>query len=343
MVQRSIFLFLLFIFHIQITAQTWTEFFVQDAKDTLSTGMPIALSAAAVWYWANRIPHDWQTLEGPVADFIVTTWEEQGFVKKRPVVLKRIPPKSVLGKMVVYTQELPNAVAIGEPFINKIQKFLDIKKELLLEPDTLERAYKLQEVEEVLNEFRFVCGHERVHKERHHTYKFLVVQFLAPFVIYSGLKHTRALMVHNNWKTPFDWSVSRGITRSSLEILVGLIFARYVEYKADMYASDDITVLKAGLRLFERAQKYKEAHPARKPSQHVEIILKWVFQYTHPTLIERIAYMKKRIEYLEKQNKRQSLDPSIQLSTLSRPTQGDSVFSSSYIATARYSLSDGWE
>lgn len=286
-------------------SQTWTEFFVQDAKDTLSTGMPVALGAVVLWCYANRIPNDWQTVEGPVADFIHTTWKEQGLKRRKPIALKRIPRDSVLGKIVVYTQELPSTVAIGEPFIHHIQKLINEKNNLLMQPNTVQQRVELQKIEDQLDECRFVCGHERVHKERHHTYKFLVLQTLAPFVLYSGLKHTRTLMLHNKWKTPFDYSVSRGLVRSSLEILVGIIFARFVEYKADMYASNDLKILRAGLRLFERAQHSKGKHAVKKPSQYIEIILKWVFKYAHPTLIERIVYMKKRIAYLEKKEQKQ--------------------------------------
>lgn len=287
--------------------QTWPEFFVQDAKDTFSTGMPVALGAVGLWYYANRIPNDWQTVTGPVADFIHTTWKEQGLDRKKSIGLKRIPRDSVLGKIVMYTQELPSTVAIGEPFIARIQTLLDAKKHLLTQSNSFEREIELQKVEDELDECRFVCGHERIHKERHHTYKFLILQFLVPFFIYSGLKHARALAVHNKWKTPFDWSVSRGLTRSSLEIVVGLIFARFVECKADMYASDDLRILRAGLRLFEKAQNSKAQHSVKKPSQYMEIILKWVFKYAHPTLIERIAYMKRRIAYLEKKREQKSL------------------------------------
>lgn len=306
MLQRKILLSLFFLFgvHFQLIPQTWPEFFLEDAKDTLSTGMPIALSAVALWCWANRIPKDWQTVEGPASDFIYSTWYEQGFTNKESVALKRIPSNSVFGKMVVYTQELPHAIAVGEPFIKRIEKLLNKKKELLVQPNTPEHVRDLKNIEDELDECRFVCGHERVHKERGHTYKFLILQFVAPFFIYSGLKHVRSIMLHKNWNNPFNWSVSRGITRSTVEILVGLIFARYVECKADIYASDDIKVLRAGLRLFEKAQKYKEDHPAKKPSQRFEVLLKWVFQYAHPTLIERIAYMKKRVEYLEKKESR---------------------------------------
>lgn len=310
MLQRRIVLSLVFLCGISSTLipQTWTEFFFEDAKDTLSTGMPIALSAAALWYWANRIPHDWKTVTGPAADFIYNTWNKQGFIKGRSVVLKRIPRNSVFGRMVVYTQEFPGAVAVGEPFIKCIEKLLNKKSKLLSQSPTPQRERDLKNIENALDECRFVCGHERVHKERGHTYKFLVLQFVAPFFIYSGLKHIRAVMIHKNWNNPFNWSVSRGITRSTFEILVGLIFARYVECKADVYASDDINVLRAGLRLFQKAQKYKEGHPPKKPSQRLEVLLKWVFQYAHPTLIERIAYMKKRIEYLEKkESKKQYL------------------------------------
>lgn len=300
MLQHRALFFLFLVSFVSIQSQTWPEFFVQDAKDTLSTGIPVALSAVALWYWANRIPNNWKTVTGPVADFIYTTWKEQGLIRKRPIALKCIPRDSVLGKTVVYTQELPSTVAIGEPFIKKIKKLLDSKKNFLTQPKTLQREIKLQAIEDQLDECRFVCGHERVHKERNHTYKFLILQTLAPFVIYSSLKHTRALLIHKKVKTPFDWAVSRGLTRSSLEVLVGLVFARYVECKADMYASDDIKILRAGLRLFERAQNSKAQHPVKKPSQYIEVVMKWVFKYAHPTLIERIAYMKRRIAYLEK-------------------------------------------
>ena len=237
---------------------------------------------------------------GPVADFIHTTWRDQGLMRKKPIVLKCIPPDSVLGKIVVYTQELPGAVAVGQPFIDRIEYLLHEKKNILIQPITLRSKKVLQAIEYELDECRFVCGHERVHKENHHTYKILTLQFMAPFFVYSALKHTRAVMQHNSVGISFDWGVSRGITRSAVELLVGLIFARYIECNADIYASDDPKIVRAGLRLFEKAQQAKPKRSQIKSKQYVELLLKWIFKYTHPTLIERIAYMKKRILYLEK-------------------------------------------
>lgn len=291
---------LLFLFSFSLHAQTWQEFFIEDTKDTLSTGMPVALSAAALWYYANRVPHDWQTLEGPVADFVYSTWKEQGYVTHPPIVLKLIPSTSVLGKMVSYTQELPGAVGVGQPFVDRLQKLLDAKKFLLKQSRTKEVLAQLQEVEDELDECRFVCGHERVHKEKHHTYKLLGIQLLAPFFAHSGLKHTRAYMQKHAIENPFNWRLSRSLVRSGIELFTFIIFARYVECNADMYASQDIRILKAGLRLFERAQEAKSKRSLKRSMQRVELLLKWLFKYTHPTLLERIVYMKKRIAYLEK-------------------------------------------
>lgn len=306
MLYRRVLFFSFLMIFVSVRPQTWPSFFIQDAKDTLSTGMPIALSAAFLWFYANRIPHDWQTIEGPVADFIYATWKEQGLVREKPIALKRIPPGSVLGKIVGYTQELPRAVAIGDLFIKRVKRLLDAKNNLLNQPKTVQRDYELEKIEDELDECRFVCGHERVHKECNHAYKFLILQCLAPFFVYSGLKHARAVMVHNQWKTPFDWSLSRGLTRSSIELVIGIIFARYIEYQADIYASDDPKIVRAGLHLFQRAQNSKTKRSFHKPSQHMETALKWIFKYAHPTLIERIAYMKKRLEYLEKKREQRN-------------------------------------
>ncbi|MFT6765653.1 MAG: hypothetical protein ACJAZS_000532, partial [Alteromonas naphthalenivorans] len=130
MLQRQTIITFFLLIHFSVQSQTWSEFIKQDAKDTLATGMPIAIGATALWYLANRIPYDWKNLTNPSSEFIYKTWEDQGFSRARHVLLKRIPHDSALSKIVVYTQELPGALAVGEPFIVRIESLLQQKEDL---------------------------------------------------------------------------------------------------------------------------------------------------------------------------------------------------------------------
>lgn len=286
--------------------QTWKECIVQDVTDTVSTGMPIAVLAATVWYIANRIPHEWEDLEGPAAEFIFETWEDQDFLKARSVLLKRIPLNSVLSRLVVYTQELPGAMAVGQPFVERIESLLEQKTSLITllvknpeKEDTIRQ--QLREVEKGLDECRFVCGHERVHKECHHTYQLLGTQFMAPFIVYSFFKHVRMLIAKKMSLPVIEWVLQRSMTRSSAEILIGWLRAYQVECDGDIYASDDPEILRAGLRLFKRAQKKRNEKceffkpPKDLPERFIGLILK----YTHPTLDQRIKYLTGHIKEME--------------------------------------------
>ena len=63
MIRYQIFLFFILFSHTVVQSnQTWSEFIIQDTKDTILTGMPVALTAAVLWYYANRIPNNWQTV-----------------------------------------------------------------------------------------------------------------------------------------------------------------------------------------------------------------------------------------------------------------------------------------
>jgi Zn-dependent protease with chaperone function len=298
------------------TEQTWKECIVEDMQDTLSTGMPIAVGAAVIWYIANRIPHDWQDLDGPVAEFIYETWEEQHFLKARKIILKRIPADSVLAKIVVYTQELPGALAVGEPLIVRVKSLLKQKEELFntlrkYPEKKVELKQNLIEVEEGLDECRFVCGHERVHKENHHTYQLLGIQFLAPFFVYSWFKHLRMLIERKCSVPAVEWILRRSLARSVAELLIGWARTQQIERKADLYASDDPRILRAGLRLFKRALKNKaiKRSPVERHKQATENVIGWILKYTHPTLAQRIAYLTKYVEKLER--KRMSVHPSL--------------------------------
>ncbi len=294
--------------------QSWRECIVEDARDTLYTGMPVALSAAVVWAVANRIPTEWKMVDGEVAEFIYTTWQEQGFDKARTVILKRIPTESILSRLVVYTQELPGALAIGEQFIEKIQTLLDEKKilESALENSscTVKRTAlikSLESIEEGLDECRFVCGHERVHKERHHTYTLLGVQFLAPFFVYSLFKYTRKGLVKSAYHNEsVEWFLQRSVARSAAELAIGWVHAREAEFDADIYASSDPKILRAGLRLFKRALAQKAVRRVQRQQTTTEFIVGAVLKYSHPALSERIAHLEKRIQELEEQQMLQS-------------------------------------
>lgn len=306
-------LFLVF-FTVPLSCQSWSECIAEDARDTLYTGMPVALSAAVLWGIANRIPTEWKTVDGEVAEFIYITWQEQGFSKARTVILKRIPKESILSRLVVYTQELPGALAIGEQFIEKIQMLLDEKKILEAIIETAVNATKhsallaaLHEVEEGLDECRFVCGHERVHKERSHTYRLLGVQFLAPFFVYSFLKYFRKGLAKSVYHTEsVEWFLQKNSVRSFIELLIGWIHARQAECDADIYASSDIKILRAGLRLFKKALTQKTVTNIKRKKPFLEFVVGACLKYTHPGLSERITYLEKRIKELEKQKALQS-------------------------------------
>lgn len=310
----AFFFVLFFVFFTFLPAQSWQECIVEDARDTLYTGMPIALSAAMVWAVANRIPTEWKMVDGEVAEFIYATWEEQGFVKARTIILKKIPPESILSRLVVYTQELPGALAIGEQFIEKIQTLLDEKKilESALEnsPCTAKRTAlikSLESAEEGLDECRFVCGHERVHKERHHTYKLLGIQFLAPFFVYSLFKYTRKGLAKSAYHNEsVEWFLQRSVARSAAELGIGWVHARQAEYDADIYASSDPKILRAGLRLFKRAIAQKAIRRMQRKQTTTEFLVGAVLKYSHPALSERIMYLEKRIQELEEQQVLQS-------------------------------------
>lgn len=291
--------------------QTWAECVVEDVSDTLSTGVPVALAAAAVWAIANHIPHDWQDLEGPAADFIYTTWQEQGFKRPYSVLLKKIPPSSVLSRLVVYTQELPGALAVGNQFVERITQLLEekelFKKQLSTEQNPLKQAHlkeTLKKIEEGLDECRFVCGHERVHKEKRHTYQLLTTQFLAPFVVYSFLKYMRTLLAKQYPNSYLhSWIMQTGPVRTSLELLIGWLRTRQFEYQADIYASQDPKILRAGLRMFKRALRKKLTKLPTHPKELAEIAIGWILQYTHPTLPERVYYLERYIKRLEKKKR----------------------------------------
>jgi chaperonin cofactor prefoldin len=305
--RKTIIIFFLLI-QVSLQSQTWQEFVVQDAKDTIATGMPIAVGAAALWYFANRIPHEWENLAHPSSEFIYKTWEDQGFLKSRKVLLKRIPSNSILAKIVVYTQELPGALAVGEPFIKRIESLLKQQtlfiNKLQEHPEQEKKLMqKLGEVEDGLDECRFVCGHERVHKECHHTYQLLITQFTAPFIVYSYFKHTR-MFIQKKYSLPLvEWTLRRSVSRSGAEVFIGWLRAQSIEYSADIHASDDPKILRAGLRLFKRALDNRSVKRSRVQPHLTESIMGWVFRYTHPTLGNRIHYLTKHIEKLEKKIK----------------------------------------
>src|SRR3989338_772809 len=97
------------------TPQTLASIIVSDIADTLTTGMPVACLGALRWYFFNKIPDEWHDVPEEVAFFIIETWKSQGFKDADKVALSRIDPKSVLARLVVYTQERPGALLVGEP------------------------------------------------------------------------------------------------------------------------------------------------------------------------------------------------------------------------------------
>ena len=274
---------------------------MDDISDTLATGIPLALFSGVWWAVANRIPRKWPNLSEPAATFIRATWQEQGLKRPEKIMLKVIPRDSFLSKIIMYTQELPHALAVGPPFKEKIET-------LLYEKVRLEGAYAAEDnpekkddlrkqltvVEEGLAECRFVCGHERVHKERYHTYKMLLIQFIAPFIFHSILKHSaNALDRHELWPA-VSFLLRKNSTRSLLEMITFWITAHLFEREADLHASHDPEEINAGIRLFVRAQALK-ASAAQKQGLKTVVLL-WFLKYTHPTTPERLSYLRKALK-----------------------------------------------
>ena len=202
----------------------------------------------------------------------------------------------------MYTQELPHALAVGIPFKKRIEKFLHEQASLQLSlaqgsDDQITReAYKkrLQEVEAGLAECRFVCGHERVHKERGHTYQMLLIQFIAPFVLLSLLKHSANALDRREKYSMLSAILRKNITRATLEMLIFWLTAHMFEREADLHASGNPAEIKAGIELFTRARASKGE---RKHMQGMRMtIFLWFLKYTHPTTPERLKYLKKALK-----------------------------------------------
>jgi len=293
--RRVYFIFLYFLCTAPLYSSVGSKI-VDDISDTLSTGMPIALFSALWWAIANRVPRKWQNLSEPAASFIRTTWKEQGLAFPEKIIIKEIPVNSIFSKVIMYTQELPHALAVGIPFKKRIEKLL-LEKSLLEvycaqeSNDHTREAYKkkLKEVEAGLAECRFVCGHERVHKERSHTYQMLLIQFIAPFILHSLLKHSaNAFDRHEMWPE-VSVILRKNITRATLEMLVFWLTAHIFEKEADLHASKNPAEIKAGIDLFTKARESKGAH---KKVQGIRMTLcLWFLKYTHPTTPERLKYL----------------------------------------------------
>lgn len=275
---------------------------VADVTDTLVTGVPIAVFAGIWWAVANRVPQSWQDVPEPAATFIKTTWKQQGFAEADRILLKEIPADSLFAKVIMYTQELPHALAVGIPFRLLIENCLSQKEELSkrfqLATDVTEKSRcqnQLEEIERKLDECRFVCGHERVHKENNHTFRMLIIQFIAPFVVHSCLKYTAGILENREMLPTVSTILRKKTTRSAFEMLIFWCSAHWYERQADMYASSDPEVIEAGIRLFERAREQKASGTYRFDAY--KTVLLWILKYTHPTTSERIEYLKKQLAH----------------------------------------------
>ncbi len=271
-----------------------------DIIDVVKTGMPVALYAGVWWILSNRVPKNWKDVPDPAATFIKTTWKEQGFLDADRVRLKLIPADSLFAKVIMYTQELPHALAVGQPFRRRIETTLARKKSvtdkllsLSEENEIFDCKVELEEIEQKLNQCRFVCGHERVHQEENHTFRMLIIQVLAPFFVYSVLKQAALSLENQGGYDQLPSLLTRGITRSALEMVVFWCSAHWYERKADLHASSDPAVISAGISLFEQAQQKKITRKADKDLYRT--VLVWILKYTHPTMVERIGYLKKSL------------------------------------------------
>lgn len=296
---------ILFIFCFSFVASSYSSIgskIIDDISDTLATGMPIALFSGVWWAVANRVPTKWPDLSEPAASFIRNTWKEQGLPHPEKIILKEIPASSLFAKVIMYTQELPHALAVGIPFKKRIELFLQEQEVLrarlreVHEDDSLYEADKkrLKEVEEGLAECRFVCGHERVHKERSHTYRMLLIQFIAPFILHSFLKHSANALDRHEMVPNFSLMLRKNMTRATLEMIIFWVTAHLFEREADLHASKNPVEIKAGIHLFTRARASKET---RKQSKGVRMtIFLWFLKYTHPTTSERLKYLNKALK-----------------------------------------------
>ncbi len=274
---------------------------LDDISDTLSTGIPIALFSGVWWAVANRVPNKWPDLSEPAASFIRTTWKQQGLAHPEKIILKEIPANSLFAKVIMYTQELPHALAVGIPFKKRIEKFLHEQSVLQIRlaqecDDQTREGYKkkLEEVEAGLAECRFVCGHERVHKERSHTYQMLLIQFIAPFILHSLLKHSANALDRREMCPMLSEVLRKNMTRATLEMLIFWITAHIFEREADLHASGNPAEIKAGIELFTRARASKGSH---KESQGMRMtVFLWFLKYTHPTTPERLKYLNKALK-----------------------------------------------
>lgn len=287
-------------FFVSIQASIGTKI-KDDISDTLATGMPIALFSGIWWAVANRVPRKWPDLSDPAATFIRKTWKEQGFSHPEKIMLKEIPADSFLAKVIMYTQELPHALAVGVPFKKRIEVLLyeQTRLQAALQKnctDGMRLAYekRLQEVEEGLAECRFVCGHERVHKERSHTYQMLLIQFIAPFILHSFLKHTANALDRRELCPTFSLLLRKNITRSTLEMIIFWMTAHIFERDADLHASKNPDEIKAGIQLFVRAKALKEVRAHARGVR--TMVLLWFLKYTHPTTSERLEYLEKALK-----------------------------------------------
>jgi hypothetical protein len=291
---------------------------IDDISDTLATGIPIALFSGVWWAVANRVPTKWPDLSEPAASFIRNTWKEQGLAHHEKIILKEIPARSLFAKVIMYTQELPHALAVGIPFKKRIERFLHEQERLrtrLMQPSEDPEVReadkkKLKEVEEGLAECRFVCGHERVHKERSHTYQMLLIQFVAPFILHSFLKHSANALDRHDLVPDFSLMLRKNMTRATLEMIIFWLTAHLFEREADLHASKNAAEIKAGIHLFTRARENKGI---RKQSKGVRMtIFLWFLKYTHPTTSERLKYLNKALKKAQKKETSHNLQHSIQ-------------------------------
>lgn len=268
----------------------------QDYFDILKTGSFYAVSSLLIYYVGYSIPYKWQNVSEPTAGFIRTTWKEQGFANADNAILKEIPNDSFMAKVVVYTQELPGGLAVGAPFIKRVELLLSQRSEVeeALQKTTQELEHellqhRLQQIEEELNECRFVCGHERVHQERNHAYHMLLIQCCTPFIVCATGKYG-ARLLDSYQVVPLLANLLRlRMLHSAAQIGLFWLIAHVYEQQADLHASKDPHVLQAGIRLFKRAQQQKV--PEMGPVDYRAKLLSWVIKYTHPVLQERIWYL----------------------------------------------------
>ena len=147
-------------------------------------------------------------------------------------------------------------------------------------------------------------SNECVKKESYHIYKMLMVSIFSSFIVYSSFKHA-GLAYDRTTEQPRMRRYLETIPRTVTEFAIGWFFEHKFECDADIYASRDPKIIRAGLRLFKRAlHTHSRMYKREKKAEALEeFVLGIIFKYAQPSLKERIAYLERLLAEIELQEK----------------------------------------